>query len=168
LTDMKKIIDKNGRLFGLVSLIDLAVLAIAAVLVAALLMKDTASPIVNIAAPMDDISYELTISNMPEGRLNSLKVGDTLYDNETYNPVGTIADIKTEDCVISILKADGTFDYATVEGRYNVVLTVDAKAITDERQHIYVNRSSLVALGWSLNVYTQASTFSGLITGLTK
>ena len=59
---MKKIIDKNGRLFGLISLIDVAVIAIAAVLVCALLTKDSASPIVNIAAPMDKISYELTIS----------------------------------------------------------------------------------------------------------
>ncbi len=165
---MKKIIDKNGRLFGLISLIDVAVIAIAAVLVAALLMKDTASPIVNIAAPMDKISYELTISNMPAGRLNSLKVGESIYDSDNGNHLGTIADIKAEDCVISILKADGTFDYAPVEGRYNVIMTIQADAITDERQHIYVNRVSLVALGWSLNIQTQASTFSGLVTELTK
>ena len=37
-----------------------------------------------------------------------------------------------------------------------------------DSQHTYVNRASLVALGWSLNVRTQASTFSGLVTGLTK
>lgn len=165
---MKKIIDKNGRLFGLVSLIDVAVIAIAAVLVGALLTKDSASPIVNIAAPMDKISYELTISNMPVGRLNSLKVGEPVYDGDNGNPLGVITDMKVEDCVISILKADGTFDYAPVEGRYNVIMTIEADAITDERQHTYVNRSSLVALGWSLNIHTQASTFSGLITGLTK
>lgn len=165
---MKKIIDKNGRLFGLVSLIDVAVIAIAAVLVGALLTKDSASPIVNIAAPMDKISYELTISNMPVGRLNSLKVGEPVYDGDNGNPLGVITDMKVEDCVISILKADGTFDYAPVEGRYNVIMTIEADAITDERQHTYVNRSSLVALGWSLNIHTQACTFSGLITGLTK
>ena len=166
--DMKKIIDKNGRLFGLISLIDVAVIAIAAVLVCALLTKDSVSPIVNIAAPMDKISYELTISNMPEGRLNSLKIGETIYDGDNNNPLGTIADMKVEDCVISILKADGTFDYAPVEGRYNVIMTIEAEAITDERQHTYVNRASLVALGWSLNIHTQASTFSGLITALNK
>ena len=164
----KKFIDENGRLFGLVSLIDVAVIAIAAVLVFALTTKETASPIISIAAPMDKISYELTISNMPEGRLNSLKAGESIYDSDNGNPLGTIADIKVEDCVISILKADGTFDYAPVEGRYNVIMTIQADAITDERQHTYVNRASLVALGWSLNIHTQASTFSGLITALTK
>ena len=164
----KKFIDENGRLFGLVSLIDVAVIAIAAVLVFALTTKDSASPIVSIAAPMDDISYDLTISNMPEGRLNSLKLGETVYDGDTGSPLGTIADIKVEDCVISILKADGTFGYAPVEGRYNVIMTISAKAITDERQHTYVNRTSLVALGWSQNIHTQASSFSGLITGLYK
>lgn len=167
MTTLKKLIDQNGRLFGLISVIDVAVVAVVAVLAAALLFKGSATPIASIAAPMDPITYELTISNMPLGRLDSLRVGDPLFDQETFNHLGNITNIAVEDCRISILKTDGTFDYADVEGRYNVVLTVQAQAMTDERQHIYVNRTNLVAVGWSLNVYTQASLFSGLITGLT-
>ena len=163
---MKKLVDQNGRLFGLISLIDVVVVLIAAVLVVALFSKGSASPIASIVTPTHPITYKLTVSNMPAGRLDSLKVGDPLFDQTTFNHLGNITDIATEDCRISILKKDGTFDYADVDGRYNVTLTVEAQAITDERQHIYVSRTDLVAVGWSLDVYTQASLFSGLVTEL--
>lgn len=163
---MKKLVDQNGRLFGLISLIDLLVIAIALVLVGALSFKESSTPIASITSPTTPITYQLTVSNMPAGRLNSLRVGDPLFDQETFNHLGNITDIAVEDCRISILKKDGTFGFADVEGRYNVVLTIQAEALIDERQHVYVNRTDLVAVGWSLNVYTQASLFNGLITAL--
>lgn len=163
---MKKLVDQNGRLFGLISLIDLVVVAIALVLLGALSFKSSSTPISSTAAPMTPVTYQLTVSNMPAGRLNSLRVGDPLFDQETFHHLGNITDIAVEDCRISILKKDGTFGYADVEGRYNVVLTIQAEALIDERQHIYVNRTDFIAVGWSLNVYTQASLFNGLVTGL--
>ena len=49
---MKKIIDENGRLFGRISVIDIGVLILAVVLVAAFAAKDDTTPIAVIAAPM--------------------------------------------------------------------------------------------------------------------
>ena len=163
---MKKLIDENGRLFGLISLIDVAVIAVIVVLAAALYTKDTAMPIASAADPMQDIRYEVTITNMPGGRLESLRVDDTIYDKETGNPMGTIKDIQVEDCVISVLKADGTYVMAPIEDRYNVTLSVDARAMVDERGHYYINRSNLVGVGWSMDFYTKTSLFGGTITGM--
>lgn len=161
---MKKLIDENGRLFGLVSVIDVAVIAVVAVLAVALYTKDTAMPIASAADPMQTIRYEVTITNMPEGRLNSLLLEDTIYDRETGNPMGTIKDIQAEDCVISLLKADGTYVMAPIDTRYNVTLTVEAQAMVDERGHYYVNRSNIVGVGWSMDFYTKTSLFGGTIT----
>lgn len=160
---MKKLIDENGRLFGRISVIDVLVIAVALVLVAALYTRNTALPIASAADPMDDITYQVVINNMPAGRLESLREGDRLYDKETFNLVGEITGIETEDCVISMLKADGTYVVAPVDGRYNVTLTVKAKAMKDERGHFYINRSTLVAVGWSMEFYTKTSLFSGTV-----
>ena len=161
---MKKIIDENGRLFGRVSVIDVGVLLLAVVLVAAFVTKDEVTPIAVVAAPMQDVSYVVTITNMPEGRLESLREGDTLYDAETKYALGKVASVEAEDCTISMLKADGTYVMAPIEGRYNVTVHVDAKAMVDERQHIYVNRTNHIAVGLSLDLYTKSTLFGGVIT----
>lgn len=163
---MKKIIDENGRLFGRISVIDVGVLLLAVVLVAAIVTKDEVTPISVVAAPMQDVSYEVIITNMPEGRLQSLREGDTLYDGETKYAIGTVAGVEAEDCTISLLKADGTYVMAPIEGRYNVILHVDAKAMVDERQHIYVNRTNHIAVGLALDLYTKSSQFGGTIVGI--
>ena len=163
---MKKIIDENGRLFGCISVIDVGVLLLAVVLVAAFVTKDEVTPIAVVAAPMQDISYEIIITNMPEGRLESLREGDTLYDAETKYAIGTVAGVEVEDCVISMLKADGTYVMAPIEGRYNVTVHVNAKAMVDDRHHIYVNRTNHIAVGLALDLYTKASQFSGTIVGI--
>ena len=161
---MKKIIDENGRLFGRISVIDVGVLLLAVVLVAAIVTKDEVTPIAVIAAPMQDVSYAITITNMPQGRLESLREGDTLYDAETKYALGKVASVEAEDCTISMLKADGTYVMAPIEGRYNVIVHVDAKAMVDERRHIYVNRTSQIAVGLSLDLYTRSVLFGGVIT----
>lgn len=161
---MKKIIDENGRLFGRISVIDVGVLLLAVVLVAAFVTKDEVTPIAVIAAPMQDVSYTVAITNMPEGRLESLHEGDTLYDAETKYAMGKVVSVEAEDCVTSMLKADGTYVMAPIEGRYNVILHVDAKAMVDERQHIYVNRTNHIAEGLSLDFYTKSVLFGGVIT----
>lgn len=161
---MKKIIDENGRLFGLISIIDVAVVAVVAVLAVALYTKDTAMPISSAADPMQTVRYEVSITNMPGGRLESLRVEDSIFDRETGNPMGVIKDIKVDDCVISMLKADGTYVMAPIEDRYNVTLAVEARALVDERGHYYVNRSNIVGVGWSMDFYTKTSLFGGTIT----
>ena len=161
---MKKIIDQNGRLFGRISVIDVGVLVLALVLVAAFATKDKFTPVAAIASPMQDVSYALTITNMPEGRLESLREGDTLYDTETKYALGKVASVEAEECTISMLKADGTYVMAPIEGRYNVTVHVNAKAMVDERQHIYVNRTNQIAVGLTLDLYTRSALFGGVIT----
>lgn len=160
---MKKLIDENGRLFGLVSVIDVVVIAVVAVLAVALYTKDSAMPIASAADPMQTIQYTVSITNMPEGRLDSLRVDDRIYDKETGNPMGIIKDIQTQDCVISMLKVDGTYVMAPIESRYNVKLTVEAQARVDERGHYYVNRANIVGVGWSMDFFTKTSLFGGTI-----
>ena len=87
-----------------------------------------------------------------------------IYDRETGNPMGVIKDVQVEDCEISMLKVDGTYVMAPIEGRYNVTLTVEAEALLDERGHYYINRSNIVGVGWSMDFYTKTSLFGGTIT----
>jgi len=165
---VKKLLDEKGRLFGRISVIDVAVIAVVAVLALAVFLRRDNASAVSPVAPMSDIRYEVTIANMPQGRLDSLRVGDYLYDkdNGTGSPVGTIVDIQVSDCTIPSQKVDGTYVMAPVAERKNVVLVLDAKGIVDSRGRTYLNRTIEVAVGSSINYYTKACLFSGIVTEL--
>ena len=89
----RKFIDENGRLFGLVSIVDVLAVAVIAVLVVAFTSKQSSSAIITAVAPMDEITYEVYVENMPDGRLEALRVGDNLYDNDTTSFMGVIEKI---------------------------------------------------------------------------
>ena len=111
----------------------------------------------------EETAYQLVITNMPVGRYESLRVGDQIYERDTKSPIGTIQSMEVEECEISMLKKDGTFVIAPIEGRLNVTLTVKAQALVDARKHYYVNRSTLIATGWAMDMYTVSSLFSGTV-----
>ena len=129
----------------------------------ALYAKDTAMPSGGISDPLQPVRYQVLATHIAQERLDSIKVGDQIYDNETGKHMGQITDIRTEDCVVSLLKNDGTFVMAPIEDRYNVTLTVEAKAMVDDRGHYYVNRTSMIGVGWSMNFKTKACFFGGTI-----
>ena len=159
----KKILDENGRLFGRISIIDVLVILVIAVLAVAFGTKKAAPAIMTAVAPMDDVTYELYVENMPDGRLQALREGDPVYDGDTRSPIGTIEKIEVEDCVITMQKADGTYVKAEIPERNNVRLTVAAQAKLNDHGMTYINRVSPISVGWSLNIYTPGTRFSGAV-----
>ena len=161
----RKFIDENGRLFGLISVIDVLAVAVIAVLAVAFVSKKASPAIITAVAPMDEITYEVYVENMPDGRLEALRVGDNMYDYDTKSPLGVIEKIETEDCTVTMQKADGTYVVAEVPGRNNVRLTVRAQAKMNDGT-LYIDRVSPVSVGWSMNIYTPATRFSGVVLGI--
>jgi len=166
---MKKIIDEKGRLFGVISVIDVAVIVVLAVTAAAVYVKFNVLDLSSTATPMDNtITYQLTIYNMPEGRLTSLREEDLLYDkdNDTGNAVGKIIGISSSECYIPSVTVDGTYVMGHVEERYNVVLTIQAEGMVDVKGRTFINRTTEVELGMINNYYTKACLFAATVTEL--
>lgn len=167
---MKKIIDSNGRLFGRLSVIDLGVIAVIVVLAAALYMKFNVMELSSPTVSSDTvIEYQITVNNMPQGRLESLRVGDSIYDqdNGTGASVGTITDIQYTDCTIPSSLVDGTYVMGTVDERFNVVISVQGSGRVDQTAgRYYLNRTIEVAVGQTTNFYTKACLFAGTVTQL--
>lgn len=159
----RKILDENGRLFGLISIVDVLAVAVIAMLAVAFGAKQAAPAIITAVAPMDDITYEMYVENMPGGRLEALRVGDNVYEAETHSLIGTIRKIDVEDCVVTMQKSDGTYVAAPVPQRSNVRLTVAAQAKIDDHGMVYVNRVSPISVGWSLGIYTPGTRFNGAV-----
>lgn len=166
----RKLIDHNGRVFGLISLIDLLVIAIVAVVVYAVYVKFNVHPVTSSTVSTTPITYQVTIENMPQGRMEALAVGDKLYDkdNDSGASLGEITKIEVSDCTISTTLADGTYVMAPVEGRYKVVLTVETDNALESNDRYYINRTYQIAVGQNPSLYTRYCLFDATVTALSE
>ncbi len=153
---MSKIMDRQGRLFGKISIIDLLVILVVVVLAVALYMKRNVMEHTSPVTPTTSIVYEVKIPGVRNDILEMYQIGDEVYDtdNNSGSPIGTITDIRTEPYQIGATYTDGTYNYPEVEGRSDVYLTLEGQGlITDGRY--YVNRTYEVNVNSYRNIHTK-------------
>jgi len=119
------LIDKNGRLFGKISIVDIVVallIIVAVSFVGLRFVKKT-----SMASQQAEKVYVVEVKDIKESSIKYFKVGDTLY-NEDGAYLGII-DIEPEITVamVSQEKSDGSFAYAEKPGRYDVRITIRGK-----------------------------------------
>ena len=76
-----KILDRDGRLFGKISIIDVIVIVVVAVLAATLYLKHQ-MPQTSGGVSTTTVVYQMRLENQPEYMLSAIQVGDQLYDLE--------------------------------------------------------------------------------------
>ena len=102
---MKKIIDRNGRLFGFISVIDLLVIVVVAVMGFALYTKNTQMAITSTNTADQTITYQILAS------------GIRTYVAEFDD--GTVAAATVEDGVDMLITVEGT-GLVSESGRYTL------------------------------------------------
>ena len=135
---MRKIIDENGRLFGLISVIDVVVLALVVILAVAVFAKfnllDTPLTTTNTV----NITYTVEIKTLRKTTTEMFRPGDALF-TDSYTFVGTITNVKVTDAAVVESLIDGTFARATAHERYDVLLTVETQATINNGRY-YADR----------------------------
>ena len=124
---MKKIIDDRGRLFGRVSVIDVFVLIVAVVLIAAAYMRFSIfeNPVTSPATV--DVTYTVRIPAVRMSAAMLMRPGDRLFSTETGANIGTITNVDITDSLVPEPLVDGTWVLARAHERYDVLLTVSAQ-----------------------------------------
>ena len=124
---MKKIIS-NGRLFGRMSFIDILVLIVALVLIAAFFVRSNVIDTPATASATENVTFDVLIPQVRDTNANLLRAGDNLYSAESGAFIGVITGVDVIDALSPETLADGTVIDASVHGRYDVILTVQTQA----------------------------------------
>lgn len=127
-----KLIDRDGRLFGKISVIDVIVLAVVVVLVAAVFTK-TRMPQTGATVSTVPVVYTMRVQNQPEYMLDAIQVGDQLFDEarSTGGSLGTITDVQVSDGTYQASLNDGTVAMVPAEGYYDLLLTIEGEALVE-------------------------------------
>ena len=160
-----KIIDKNGRLFGKISIIDVVVVLVVAVMALGLYVKSNTK---NITASTEDevITYQVMVNAIPDYMAEALKEGDLVYEDGVYgDSLGKVTDVEiTEGDRLAGLP-DGTLKMIPVEGTVNMLVTIEGRGIVDEGNYM-LNRIYNLGVNSNRIFCTQYTQFTGMIVNI--
>lgn len=163
-----KILDKNGRLFGKISIIDVVVILVVIVLAAALTFKrnqtHTGTVITN-----TPITFQLRVSGERTYVTDAIREKDYLYDldNRSNGPLGEIISVEVlpGPGLKQAAMNDGTDEMIPAEDSVNVLLTVRGEGIISDNRYL-LNRVYNLGVNTTRNYYTAYAQFIGTVTAI--
>ena len=159
-----KLIDRDGRLFGKISVIDVIVLAVVVVLVAAVFTK-TRMPQTGATVSTVPVVYTMRVQAQPEYMLDAIQVGDQQFDEarSTGGSLGTITDVQVSDGTYQASLNDGTVAMVPAEGYYDLLLTIEGEALVEEGGMVLLNRVYALGVNTNRAFITKYASFTGRV-----
>ena len=155
-----KLMDKNGRLFGKISVIDVVVVLVVLVMAAALYVKNT-------SLSHTPITYQVTAYNVRQYVADAIQEGDLVYDQDysTGGTLGAIQSIEVQPSGKLTELYDGTVVSAPAQDSVNLVLTIQGEGLISEGRY-QLNRIYDLGINASRNFYTPYAQFTGTVTSI--
>ena len=161
---MKKIIDSRGKLFGKVSIIDLAVVIIIAVLALSTGVKYNKTE--KHMRADKRIEYTVKIRAVRQPTVDAFRSQlENLEDAETNKALGDICDIKAEKAKDAVALTDGTIKEVELENSYDLFLTISVPG-TETQNNYYTQSGKKLVVGDSLVISNSIAHSTGMITGI--
>lgn len=158
-----KIIDKKGRLFGFINILDLIVLVLIVGLGASFAFKTATNENVTLLGASQTFYITFRIERVRDFSVNAVNTGDIIYEQHAQ-VLGKTVNVWTEEPHEVVALNDGTAEYFPMEGKYDLFITVEATG-TVNSGGFYVNGNNQVSAGKDMKiqsnmVYTSARVFS--------
>gem|GEM_PF-1310128 len=163
----RKLLDENGRVFGVISIIDVFVIVVVAVLALAAVVKFTASDAPgspSASVTLTPVSYDVTFRMMRESAADCLRVGDTVYAEGGYE-IGKIIAIERNDAMTISTLADGKQVLAPAYGRLDLTVTIDVDCSVSNG-HYYANKIYSLGVNAEIRMYTKYNSGSVIVSRL--
>lgn len=164
-----KIIDRNGRLFGRISVIDIVVAAVVLVLVTALYTKSDRREIISATTSNIPITYQLRVTGVRTYIADAIREGDQVYtqdQTETGDSLGKITAVEVSPGQRLVEFSDGTVvKNVPIEDSVNLLITVEGEGIVTGRSYM-LNRNYPLSVNMSRNLCTRYAQFTGVVTAI--
>lgn len=156
------LIDKNGKLFGKVSIIDILISIALIVCIIGIVVRFSAN-YGDKLYKKTEIKYTYKVSGVRQAGVDALLKKGKLFDNKTNNCMGEITDAKVEKASDYGVLADGRILNVTIPERYNVILTVELEGKYSTSAILTPDNDPIEA-GSTVFLLTKWATTQGMIT----
>jgi len=126
--------DKNGRLFGKVSIIDLFVILLIAAIAAGVVFRFGFSGAV---ARNDNLNivYTVKINGVRDFTLDYYVVGTPVYERFSGNRIGVVSDVRHEPAFVNHVMDDGSVVNMERPGIIIIYVDIETKGFSTERSY---------------------------------
>lgn len=162
-----KIIDRNGRLFGKISIIDVLVILVVIVMAASLYFKKNQAH-TGTAVTEQTIIFQIRARGVDDFVADAILVGDGLYD-QNYSSggraLGEITDIQVErdpGTKLADKQTNGTAGLLEAEDTVDMLITVKGSGLITGKSYS-INRVYDLGVNSSRNYRTKRADFTGTV-----
>jgi len=165
-----KIIDRNGRLFGKISIIDVLVILVVLVMAAALYVKSQ-RPQTGSAVTEQAVTFQVRARGVDDFVADAILVGDSLYDQDYSSggkALGEITDVQVErdpGMKLATHLTDGTAGLLEAEDTVDLLITVKGWGLVTDRS-VLLNRVYSLGVNSSRNYCTKHADFIGTVSDI--
>lgn len=159
---MRKIIDKNGRLFGLISFIDVLVILVILVLTIGIYCRFFVLDKTAVNVDSETIQYSVVIDESRQFVGENIQVGDKLFEGKNGIEIGTVTSIRITPAEVASTDMNGNYLLVPSEERYRVEMTIEGD-MTKNGGRYYANRTYEINKGYQTEMYTKYVSFVGTI-----
>ncbi len=142
-------IDKNGRLFSKVSIIDLIIVLVVIALAVGLVLKKSSPVTKKIVSSNTKFYVTFMADGIRQFSVDAIKEGDVFYEATTK--LGSVVKLRKEQAYSIMHKTDGTAIDAPLEDRYCLYITLECTGNVTSGGY-FINGSRQVAAGGDLRM----------------
>ncbi len=153
---------KTGKLFGVISIIDILVVLCIAALAFGIYARYTSDSDANTATERSKFQYVYKVEGVREYTLEALRKGGPVYDRETKEYIGDVVSVSAEDAKMEISKISGEYAVVTVPERYDAYVTIEVDGKYNSLGH-YTDANRYIGAGQTLNALSKFSNTEGQI-----
>ena len=158
-----KIIDRQGRLFGLINIIDvLVVLLVVSALGFYVYKHKAVNP--RLAPAAKTYTVRVLVQELRKVTVDELRPGLVVKEFDANVVMGTIRSVDAKPAVRNVQRADGTIVPSPIPDRYDVTLTIEAPAQTTDWSIRIANTE--MRIGSTIKVTAQRFLVSCTVIGL--
>jgi hypothetical protein len=157
-------IDKNGKLFGKISIVDLAVIAAVVILLAGIYVRFLGGPTKTVVQS-SDFYYTLEVKNIRESNLRGLEksLNGRFYLNEKItSEMGVLINIESSPAKRFLELTDGRTVDADLPERFDAILTFKLTGRVNDRGY-FTPTLNHISSGISYNIKGKYSAVTGKV-----
>lgn len=154
--------NKNGKLFGKISIIDIIVVVCIVVLAFGLYAKFTSSSDAVTSSEKANIEFVYKVKSVRDYTVDGFRKGGPLYDSDTKEYMGEVVGVTTEPARMQVSLVDGTYTDLEIPNKYDAYVTVRVSGKYNSLGY-YTNDNKYIGAGSTLNAWSKFTTTGGEI-----
>lgn len=151
--------DKNGRIAGKVSIIDILVIVLIIALIAGIAVR-YGSKITSAVRSSEEFEYVLRIESVRDYTVKALERKGKVTDKKSEKYLGEIVDVRTENATIQTTTANGKILKSELPDRYTCFVTIRAVGRESDDNYI-LDDSTELSVGRNIDLYSKYVKTSG-------